>query len=483
MVLFKNSKPNSKTSFFTNLKSLFFTPIMSSRKSSMSSSRKSTNTAKRRYRPAVQGRGAYRPYRRYVRGRGAYYVQGGVYGRAQLGSLKFGGAANAGVTNLQDFRHVPSIQGMGAYNVSSIRHNVLLKPDIPEMRNSVYVEGGTIIRHREYLGAITTAPVAGQFRIQTYPLNPAQALTFPWLSTIAQNYEEYKPNGLSFEFRSTASDAIASSTNLALGQIMMCTQYDPTDPIFSDDVSLLNYTWAQSGKVSDTVQHFVECDPKQSPLSHLYTRSDAPANDTDLRFSDFGTFSIASSGLQGTNVQIGQLWVTYEFIMYKPKINNDLPGSAGYWHYGQHDGSVTAANCVGTIATGILDPANNLLMTLTDPASYSQLNFPDIGYDATYQVQVCWDGDSTASVSVPLTTHTNCVKVKNFADPAVSQISYPTAASTVARAGFTVWASVMRGAGSDASIQFSMTTIPANSSVDVYVTQIPWLNPNIYGYD
>lgn len=453
---------------------------MSSRKSSSSSSsRKSAQPVRRRYRAAVSGRGAYRPYRRYVRGRGAYYVQGGVYGRAQLGSIKFGGAANAGLTNLQDFRNVPSIQGMGAYNISNIRHNVLLKPDIPEVRNSVYVEGGTIIRHREYLGAITSSAVASQFKIQSFSLNPAQAETFPWLSTIAQNYEEYKPNGLSFEFRSTASDAIASSTNLALGQIMMCTQYDPTDPVFTDDISLLNYTWAQSGKVSDNVCHYVECDPKQSPLSHLYTRTDAPSNDSDLRFSDFGTFSIASSGLQGTNVQIGQLWVTYEFIMYKPKIADDQPGACGYWHYMQDDGSVTFANPMGTIASGNLDPANNLDIIATDPSTYANLALPTLPYDASYQIIVSWFGDSTASVAVPLTTVSNCTKIDNTYSPTTSQISFPPTTATTSRSGLTLWVSVVRNV-TNASVQFSSTLIPANSIVDVYVQQIPYLDPSIY---
>lgn len=453
---------------------------MSSRRkvtTSKASKASSSSAPVRYYRRSAKPYSYYRKPQTYVRGKGAYYVSGGVYGQGRIGPFKAGASFGAGYSSGKYAG--PSIKGLGAYSVSNIHHNVLIKPDIPQIRNTIYSEGGTIVRHREYLGPIITSATAGAFKIQSFPLNPAQAITFPWLSTIAQNFEEYKPNGLSFEFRSTASDAIASSTNLALGQVMMCTQYDPTDPVFTDDIGLLNYTWAQSGKVSDNVVHYVECDPKQSPLSHLYTRTDAPSNDSDLRFSDFGTFSIATSGLQGTEVQVGQLWVTYEFIMYKPKISDDQPGAGGYWHYMQDDGSVTAANCMGTIASGHLDPANNLDIVATDPASYCQLALPTLPYDATYQIIASWDGDLTASVSVPLTTVVNCTKVDNYGSPTISQLSEPPVPTTIARACLVLWVSVVRGV-SDAAVQFSMITIPANSSADVYVQQVPYLDPNIY---
>ena len=179
-------------------------------------------------RPAMGGYGAYRKrapiYRRpVIRKKGAYYVAGGFAAKGSLFGQKAAAGVHAGFSSGK-YEGASALSGIGAYNVGNIRHNTLIKPDIPEVRNTFYTEGGTILRHREYLGAITSSSSANSFKIQTYPLNPAQSDTFPWLSTIAQNYEEYRPNGMMFEFRSTASDAIASSTNLALGQVMMCTQ-------------------------------------------------------------------------------------------------------------------------------------------------------------------------------------------------------------------------------------------------------------------
>lgn len=446
----------------------------------VSRSRTPARRPARRYKPAtyMRGRGAYTyraPARRYkpstyMKGRGGYYFKGSASASAKLpGFGNVSGSLEGGFSK-------GTLRGLGAYDISSLNHNVLIKPDLPEVRNTVYVEGGTIIRHREYLGTITTASSANTFNIQSYPLNPAQSSTFPWLSTIAQNYEEYKPNGLMFEFRSTASDAIASSTNLALGQVMLCTQYDPTDPDFSSDIEMLNYSWAQSGKVSDTVRHYIECDPKQSPLSHLYTR--AGGLETDLRFTDFGKFSIATNGLQGTSIQVGQLWVTYEFIMYKPKVGGLGSEASSVYTYYQGDGSCTTTYVFGTIAGGSLGPNNNLDIVLSYPQfGTSYISFPARAVPSTYCVSAIWLGDSTASITQPaITVGSGCSFVYDptlYGDT-VSKVNTPFASSTSGTQ--TSWFIVnVNGDNLVHHVSVSLSAIVANPEFTLVVTEIPYI--------
>lgn len=431
--------------------------------------------------------GAYRSSlrrpRSYRGGRGAYFVGGGLYGKAKMGPLgSVGGSLMAGYSKGQvDF---PRLQGMGAYSVSAIRHNTLIKPDIPEVRNTIYAEGGTVVRHREYLGPIITSSDANAFKLQSYALNPAQDQTFPWLSTIAANYEEYKPNGLMFEFRSTASDAIASSTNLALGQVMMCTQYDPTDPEFISDVDLLNYTWAQSGKVSDNVQHYVECDPKQSPLSHLYTRQGVTSNTSDLRFSDFGRFSIATSGLQGTSVQVGQLWVTYEFILYKPKIGESQAEAGGWFHFHNAVG-LSDTNPLGSnpMANGQFGITNNLAITLSDNANYGDIIFPPQYKPTSFMVVIANIGSSVANLVAPTfgdTTDSGIQFVEQFFNDVTATIQVPPSAVTGDRSQTTTWITIA-GDGQSHTLKVKAQYPPgATLNVDLYICQIPYLDPLLY---
>jgi len=436
----------------------------------------------------LRGRGAYRSSyvrpRRTMRGRGAYYISGGAYASGKIPGLgKAGAALNAGYSS--GMVSAPKLSGLGAYNLSNIRHNVLIKPDMPQVMNTVYAEGGTIVRHREYLGPIVTSGTANAFKIQSFALQPAQDESFPWLSQIASSYEEYKPNGIMYEFRSTSSDAIASSTNLALGQVMMATQYDPTDSEFTNDVQLLNYSWAQSGKVSDNICHYVECDPKQSPLSHLYTRSGTAASESDLRFSDFGRFSIATSGLQGTLVQIGQLWVTYEFIFFKPKLPTASAVPGGFYHY-HNANNVSTNQPLGDAVDATIDPESNLELTIQDSYAPSTPDaavvFPPASQPQSYMITWSYFGTSTASVVSPnlgSTTDPGITFINynyNNTDP---QIDNPASAATTTQCCTVSWITI-DGDGAEHTLILAPGVIPATPSVDLYICQIPYLDPALY---
>jgi len=433
---------------------------------------------------SISYRAAPKPRRATVSGRGGYYVSGGAYARGKLGLIGGGLAVNAGYSH--GSVNAPKLTGLGAYDLANIRHNVLIRPDIPQVVNTYYAEGGTVVRHREYLGPIVTSATAGSFTMATFPLNPAQGSTFPWLSTIAANYEEYKPNGLMFEFRSTASDAIASSTNLALGQVMMCTQYDPTDPDFSSDVELLNYTWAQSGKVSDTIQHFVECDPKQSPLSHLYTRDGGYSSSADLRFSDFGKFSIATSGLQGTSVQVGQLWVTYEFILYKPKMGAQQADAGGWYHFFNNVG-VSDTNPLGSnpMDDGEFDGINNLAITLADDGSDGDIVFPPLFRPTSFQVTYASLGSHVSNVvgaNFGDTVDPGIQFVEHFDSNQAAIIQSPPIASSADRNLSVTWITIV-GDGKSHTLKVKNSYIPGSGvtrSCDLYICQIPYLDPQAY---
>lgn len=444
---------------------------------------------RRSYRRRTYGRrsygrryGSYYRRRPYYRGRGAYYLHAnGAMSGGIPGIGKFAVGARGGL-----------VSGLGAYELGNISHNTLIKPDIPEIRNAAYVEGATIIRHREYLGPITTSATAGAFKIENFELNPAQSAAFPWLSQIAENYEEYKPNGLLFEFRSTASDAIASSTNLALGQVMMATQYDPTDPPFTNDVDMLNYSWAQSGKVSDNLQHFVECDPKQSPMSHLYTRAGTEASSSDLRFSDFGRFSIATQGLQGTNVQIGQLWVSYEFLLYKPKIGESQSTGGGIFMLQQADGSVSTNKIVGDIGNAELYEGNNIPMALSyDDNGYFRVVFPQRNVECTYDVSFTVIGDGSALVGVnadPVTTQqgTNIKYIKLFNENSQGFVKSPTAAAINASRWLLRYIVNVDASENNSQnhiiFRTNLATIANNSDACFIVQQMSTIDPSYYGF-
>jgi len=339
----------------------------------------------------------------------------------------------------------------------------------------------TVVRHREFIQNVTSSATAGAFKIETFAVNPAQSNTFPWLASIAQNFEEWVPEGIVFEFQSTSSDAIASSTNLALGSLMMCSQYDPTNEEFVNSQQLLNYDWAQSCKVSETSLHFLECDPAQNPIGRFYTRTGAELAE-GLRFTDLANFSIATEGLQGTNVQIGRLWVSYQIRLGKPKLGSVAPAAGGWFKY-NCDTGISATQPAGTIASATYDAENNLPLVIADSVNDATISFPASANDRSFMITLAWTGASTANITKPsVTCDANSHIIQHWDDDQTASTAWPSASSTSSTSGITFILSLPGDGLTTHLVTFTQGTVFSSLNVvDIAVSQIPYLSPEIYG--
>lgn len=352
---------------------------------------------------AMTGRGAYR--KKKVAKKATKPMSAPSGGRALLeagGALLGGtlfGPAGAAVGGLAA-SSLGSILGLGAYE---IKENVFMDGRLPVIINDA-PSGGTIIRHQEYLGDVITSSVANTFNLQSFPLNPAVETTFPWLAQIAANYEEYEFEGLLFQFRSTSADAL-NSVNTALGSVIMATNYDAADPLFASKTEMLNYEFSCSSKPSDSLVHMIECAPNQTVLGHRYTRPGLPPAGTDIRFFDLGNFQIATTGFQGTNVNIGELHCTYQVRLLKPKLFVALGSDINYARH-TSDVGVTAAVPLGTNGTDVI-VSDNMGITVTATV----VSFPVSQIVETYWVYYLINGTVAAAIVAPVITVTNCVAV------------------------------------------------------------------------
>lgn len=189
--------------------------------------------------------------------------------------------------------------------------------------------GRTIrIAYREYLGEVTTGSVVGAFNAVSYAINPGNVLTFPWLAPIAQQYDQYKPLGIIFEFKSTASD---NTSNTALGSVIMATEYDVHDTVFQTKQEMLNAAYSAESRASDNLLHGIECDPKELQRNVFYVRR-SDANVTEVRDYDMGRFTIATQGGGlAANQSIGSLYVHYEFELLKEQSFCGIPSKDRIW--------------------------------------------------------------------------------------------------------------------------------------------------------
>lgn len=181
-----------------------------------------------------------------------------------------------------------------------------------------FANHGTItFSHREYICDINSST---GFQNQSFIINPGNSTLFPWLSTIAKNFEQYEFLGLIFEFKSTSATAVGS-VNTGLGTVIMSTDYDVLDQPYADKRAMEVAEFSTSAAPFNSQVHPIECDPKQNVMRQLFIQPGnlASSYPDDPRFSALGNFQIATSGMQAIST-IGELWVSYHVKLLKPQL-------------------------------------------------------------------------------------------------------------------------------------------------------------------
>lgn len=217
--------------------------------------------------------------------------------------------------------------------------------------------GGTIITNCEYIGPIFSGPTitngSTNFDINTYQINPADEGTFPWLAKLAQNFSEHRWHGLAFEYKSLSGNAL-SSTNTALGKVIMATQYNVYEKTFPNAQWMENSAYANAAKPSQNQVHAIECNEFLNPTKILYCNDSD--NFDDKRFENIGKMSIATQGCQQINVLLGELWATYKVELLKPR-QNDSGDLGAIWSFADNK-AIGAAAAIGQNDTNWLGLAS-----------------------------------------------------------------------------------------------------------------------------
>lgn len=313
---------------------------------------------------------------------------GGALGSA-LGSVVGGGAQSL----------IKKITGFGDYNVSknSLMYNV---DAIPEF--SVNNERCTMVCHREYISDVRATV---SFSTQTYRINPGVATTFPWLSSIAQNYEQYVVQGMIFEYKTTSATAIAS-TNTGLGTVVLATQYNSLSQPFTNKQQMEAYEFSQSTVPSQSVIHPIECDPQQTQAGGIYNVWD-PSNPTagDRRLYDVGTLTVATTGMPADNAVIGELWVSYKICLLKPKLSA-VVGLADV--YQLDVSSINSANPLGNTNLAVPSSYNDNFTTLSNNARITFNN----AFVGLVQIILTYRLTTSSNITMPyMTAFSGCTNV------------------------------------------------------------------------
>ena len=178
-----------------------------------------------------------------------------------------------------------------------------------------------VIRNKEYIRDLYCPADGGAFMVvDEVPLNPGLINSFPWLSQIAANYEEYEFLQLAVTYKTIINDSVA--TNGQVGQVAIATNYNADQDAFGSKEEMIAYIGGMSAKTSQNMVHGVECDPtKNSGSAGKYVRSGFVEGGSKKDF-DLGNtfFAVMNAPANYLGQQLGEIWISYTVQLRKPRI-------------------------------------------------------------------------------------------------------------------------------------------------------------------
>lgn len=311
--------------------------------------------------------------------------------------------------------------GAGDYTVqanSIVRNTMKGSSSVPMMHRT---DQSVTIRHREF---IQTVEGGTPFSIRAaLALNPGLSATFPWLSQIAANFQEYQFKGLVFHYVPTSGMATGADTRL--GAVMAQTVYRATDQSPSTKYELLNEYWSNESMPSEAMAHPIECKPSETVMSHRYVRTGTVSD--DLMFYDYGRTIVATQGQIQTGI-IGDLWVTYEVELRKPKLTTTLGSNVKSVLFNNtgmttlrplNNSATEFTSFVGTISVD--SPADNQL----------RVRVP-VGNPGSYLWNISMSGTGLGATGSPSVAYTNTSAIQNT----LEGNTLPTYATSASRLAF-----------------------------------------------
>lgn len=226
------------------------------------------------------------------------------------------------------------------------------------------------ITRRELIGSVSGSVT---FSATRYPINPGLATSFPWLSTQAAGYEQYRFNTLKFLYYNRTN----TSKN---GAFYMAFDYDSQDATPLTEAAIGTYDPCVQAAIWEDAEYGCSKDAMHPFGPRKYIRSSNVAGDP--KTYDVGNFFFGTVDCADTS-GIGKLWVEYDVDLYVPQTNptQPLPSRASQYVLNTNQSLTTAVSTV-------LCSSN--LTTLYDPLG---LGSPTSGVwtlpIGSYQVDIC----------------------------------------------------------------------------------------------
>lgn len=358
-----------------------------------------------------------------------------------------------------------TIGGMGQYTVPwKIKANSLTSNgSVPSVHS--LGDAGMRLSHRELIGPVFSST---GFSSRTYQVNPGLDTTFPWLSGIAANFQQYELLGAVVTFKTSIPEGI--STFGSLGSLMIAPVMSVSQPAATSQQMMEQTQFCAAGMPSETMVIPLECDRQSGGPGHLFVRTGTVPATGSLDSYDHAYIQVATINQPTAGVQIGQLYISYDIVLYNPTFLGQ--GATNNYARYVNTGTVTAACWIGTVHTKHVDTIGITFEKGATDNGY--LVFP-LGAVGNYIVQCQWYGDSSAITGFPTVGYTNSTGPLIFNGDG-SNIAFSATGTSITTTSVSIAVNIP-DSSKIAKIALSTggtTYMPANATgVEVMVLQAP----------
>lgn len=190
--------------------------------------------------------------------------------------------------------------------------------------------GSMFVTHKELIATVKTSD---NFALKSYTINPGLFSVFPWLSSIAINFEKYKFKKLVFRY----IPACSTSTS---GSVYMAHDYDVNDDPPSGESAISNFQEVVSGNTWKEIACVSRGNNKNNAKQYYVTPSKTLPNGGDPLNYHLSNFFIATvGGPTDTPVTGGKIWVEYEIELITPVLSTTFLVQNPYYSVCQLAGS------------------------------------------------------------------------------------------------------------------------------------------------
>lgn len=216
--------------------------------------------------------------------------------------------------------NITSAPFAGVIEEPVIKYNNLINSGSVQTKSTAVIEsvgdetGDLIFTHNEYIHDIT-AKSLDFHTIERFEINPGVFQSFPLLSQFAQHFEEYDFLQCIFEFKSLVTDG----NSTAAGSVMLCPNYNASNPLLPDKRSIENASGSVSGKVTSSLFCGIECANDKTAYGGIKYIRTVDIDSAGRRMYDLGFLQIAAQGVP-EGLAIGELWCRYKVRLSKMKV-------------------------------------------------------------------------------------------------------------------------------------------------------------------